>query len=115
PVIGRNFTDEEDAPKATPVALISERLWRRRFGGQRDVLGKKLVVAGNLTEIIGVMPDGFRFPNPTTDLWLPVQLDPNDPYPGGFNYNSFARLRPGLSVDAAQRDFASVLPRAVEV
>ena len=61
------------------------------------------------------MPDRFRFPNASTDIWLPLQLDPNDPYPGGFNYNAFARLKPGVTLDAARRDFASVLPRVVEV
>ncbi len=115
PVMGRSFTEAEDQPKAAPVAVISERLWNRRFGGAPTTLGRKLVIAGKLTDIIGIMPDRFRFPNATTDIWLPIQLDPNDPYPGGFNYNAFARLKPGVTLDAAQREFASVLPRVVEV
>ena len=115
PVAGRSFTEAEDQPKAAPVAVISERLWKRRFAGDASPLGRKLVVAGKLTEIIGVMPDRFRFPNPGTDIWLPLQLDPNDPYPGGFNYNTFARLKPGFTLEAARRDFDSALPRAVEV
>jgi len=115
PIIGRTFTEAEDAPKAPQVALISERLWHTRFAGDANPLGRKLVVGGKLTEVIGVMPERFRFPNAHVDLWLPLQLDPNEPYPGGFNYNSFARLKPGVSVAAAQRDFASVLPRLVEV
>ena len=115
PVAGRSFSEAEDQPKAAPVAVISERLWKRRFAGAASPLGKKLVVAGKLTEIIGVMPDRFRFPNAGTDIWLPLQLDPNDPYPGGFNYTTFARLKPGFTLDAARRDFDSALPRAVEV
>ena len=115
PVVGRSFTEAEDQPKATPVALISERLWKRRFAGEPSPLGRKLVVAGKVTEIIGVMPGGFRFPNAGTDIWLPLQLDPNDPYPGGFNYTTFARLKPGFTLEAARRDFDSALPRAVEV
>lgn len=113
--MGRPFTDEEDAPKSPPVAVISERLWRARFAGDKQILGKKLVIGGRLTEIIGIMPADFRFPYPTTEVWLPMQLDPNDPYPGGFNYNSFARLKPGVTVEAARRDFTAVLPRVVEV
>ena len=115
PVVGRPFTEAEDAPKAAPVALISERLWRARFPGERNPIGKKLVVSGRLTEIVGVMPESFRFPSPQTDLWLPLHLDPNDPYPGGFNYNSFARLKAGVDIGAAQRELAAVLPRVVEV
>ena len=115
PAAGRSFTEAEDEPKAAPVAVISERLWKSRFAGARSVLGKKLVIAGTLTEIIGVMPGRFRFPSAGTDIWLPLQLNPNDPYPGGFNYNSFARLKPGITMDAAQRELASVLPRVVEV
>src|SRR5437667_42952 len=80
-----------------PIPLISEGLWRSRFGSDKNVIGKKLVVSGNSTEIIGVMPERFHFPSAHTQLWLPLQLDPNEPYSEGFNYNSIARLRPGVS------------------
>ncbi|HZI82264.1 MAG TPA: ABC transporter permease [Casimicrobiaceae bacterium] len=115
PIIGRPFTEAEDAPKAPAVAVISEHLWRTRFAGEPNPIGRKLVIGGTLTEIVGVMPERLRFPNARIDLWLPLKLDPNDPYPGGFNYNAFARLKPGVSLEAARRDFATVLPRVVEV
>jgi predicted permease len=115
PILGRTFSEAEDAPKGPNVALISEGLWRSRFGGTRDVIGKKLVVYGRSTEIIGVMPSSFRFPSANTQLWLPQQIDPNAPYPGGFNHAGIARLKPGVTIDAAQRDFANVLPRIVDV
>ena len=115
PLVGRSISEAEDQPKAPAVAVISERLWKSRFAGARSPLGQKLVVAGTLTEIVGVMPDGFRFPNAGTDIWLPLKLDPHDPYPGGFNYTTFARLKPGFTLDAARREFTSVLPRVVEV
>jgi predicted permease len=115
PILGRTFSEAEDAPKGPNVALISEGLWRRRFGGARDVIGKKLVVGGRSTEIIGVMPQNFRFPSAKTQMWLPHQLDPNAQYPGGFNHAGIARLKPGVTIDAAQRDFTNVLPRIVDV
>src|SRR5690242_5931237 len=105
PIIGRPFSEAEDLPKASPVVVISEHLWRSRLAGEPNPIGKKLVIAGKLTEIIGVMPERLRFPNARIDLWLPLQLDPNDPFPGGFNYNAFARLKPGVTIDAARRDF----------
>ncbi|MGH7621087.1 MAG: ABC transporter permease, partial [Gemmatimonadaceae bacterium] len=113
-ILGRPFTTAEDVPKGARVVVISEGLWKSRFGGDRAVIGKKLLVSGTSTEIIGVMPSRFRFPSANTELWFPLQLDPHDPYPGGFNYDAVARLKPGVSIDAAQRDFANVLPRIVE-
>ena len=115
PILGRSFTDAEDLPNGGSVVMISEGLWRTRFGADPLVLGKRLEVNGSSREIIGVMPDRFRFPTATTRIWLPLQLDPNSPTPGGFNYDGIARLKPGISVADAQRDFASVLPRMVEI
>ncbi|HEX8941518.1 MAG TPA: ABC transporter permease [Gemmatimonadaceae bacterium] len=115
PILGRTFSEAEDAPKGPNVALISEGQWRSRYGGSRDVIGKKLLVAGRSTEIIGVMPSSFRFPSSKTQLWLPQQLDPNGQYSGGFNHAGVARLKPGVTIAAAQRDFANVLPRVVDV
>ncbi|HEU4786812.1 MAG TPA: FtsX-like permease family protein, partial [Gemmatimonadaceae bacterium] len=66
------------------------------------------------TEIIGVMPESFRFPSADTKLWMPSQLDPNDPYPGFYGYSAVARLAPGVSLAMAQHDLAEVLPRMVE-
>ncbi|HKG94484.1 MAG TPA: ABC transporter permease [Gemmatimonadaceae bacterium] len=115
PLVGRSFTEAEDLPKAPDVVLISEGLWRSRFGADRQILGRTLEVNGRGRTIVGVMPKRFRFPRATTELWLPLQLDPNDPHPGGFNYEGVARLRPGVTLDDARRDFTAVLPRIVEL
>ena len=115
PLVGRNFTDTEDAPRGPNVALISEGLWRSRFGADPRILGRTLEVNGRTREIVGVMPARFRFPTAETQIWMPLQLDPNNQFPGGFNYDGIARLRPGVSVADATRDFKAVLPRFVEV
>lgn len=115
PILGRPFNEAEDAPKGANVVMISEGLWKSRFAGDRSVIGKKILISGRENEIIGVMPSSFHFPNADTRLWMPLQLDPNAQYTEGFNYNSVARLKPGISVDAAQRDFTNVLPRVVDV
>jgi predicted permease len=115
PILGRTFNEAEDVPKGPDVVVISDGLWKARYGGDRNVLGKKLVIAGKLTEIIGVMPASFRFPNAATSLWLPKQIDPNDPFPGGFSHYSVARLKPGVTIAAAEKDFTQVLPRILEV
>jgi putative ABC transport system permease protein len=115
PLLGRSFTEAEDLPKGPSVVIVSEGLWRSRFGADPAILGRTLEVNGRSRAIVGVMPARFRFPAAATQLWLPLQLDPNDPNPGGFNYDAIARLKPGVSVDAAQREFAAVLPRMVEL
>ena len=115
PLIGRNFTDTEDAPKGPNVVLIGEALWRTRFGASPNVLGRTLEVNGRSREIVGVMPARFRFPKSDTQIWLPLQLDPNNPFPGGFNYNAIARIKPGVAMADATRDFKTVLPRVVEI
>jgi predicted permease len=114
PLLGRSFTDDEDRPKGPAVVMISEGLWRARFGGAPDVVGAKLEVNGSVREIIGVMPARFRFPEAATQLWLPLALDPSAAFPGGFSYNSVARMKPGVTIAEVQRDFAAVLPRVTE-
>jgi predicted permease len=95
--------------------MISEGQWRTRFGADPNVIGRMLLVGGVSHQIVGVMPRSFRFPSAGTELWLPLQLNPHDPFPGGFNYNAIARLRPGVTIGNAQRDFRAVLPRVVDV
>jgi len=115
PLLGRGFTDAEDLPKAQPVVLISEGLWRSRFGADRAVVGRSLDVNGRSHEIVGVMPERFRFPEAQTKLWLPLALDPANQFPGGFNYNAVVRLKPGVTAVDAQREFDALLPRAAEL
>lgn len=115
PILGRTFSAQEDAPKGPDVAIISAGLWRSRFGGARDVIGKKLLVFGRPAEIIGVMPAAFRFPSSETQLWLPLQLDPNAQFPGGFSYPGIARLGPGVTIEQAERDMKTVLPRMADI
>jgi predicted permease len=115
PIVGRSFTEEEDTPKGPHVAIISEHLWRSRFPGERNPVGKQLVIGGELNEIVGVMPERFRFPNQHIDLWQPLRLDPNAAFSGGFNYDTFVRLKPGVTIADAQREFTNVLPRVMQV
>ncbi|HEY9480274.1 MAG TPA: ABC transporter permease, partial [Gemmatimonadaceae bacterium] len=115
PRLGRSFSAEEDLPNGPAAVMISEGLWRSRFGADPRIIGRTLDVSGVSRQIIGVMPEKFRFPSASTELWLPLALDPSNPFPGGFNYDAVARLRPGVSTADAQRDFRSILPRVVDV
>ena len=114
PLKGRSFSAAEDLPNGPYVALISEGLWRSAFGSDPNIIGKSVDLNGRTREIIGVMPKRFRFPEALTAAWLPLGLDPHAALAGGFSFGGIARLKPQMSVAAATRDFASVLPRIVE-
>jgi len=114
PVVGRSFSEAEDQPKGPNVVMISEGMWRTRFASDPAILERKLEVNGRTYDIVGVMPRRFRFPAAYSQLWFPIQLDPHDPFPGGFNYNSVARLAPNVRVADAERELVQVLPRMKE-
>ena len=109
PIIGRAFTEEETTPSGPSAAIITEQMWRTRFGGRADVLGKTLDVNRVQRIIVGVMPDRFHFPSPETRIWLPVRVDATAL--GDFTYTLVGRLAGGVTSEQAQRDLASLLPR----
>jgi putative ABC transport system permease protein len=115
PLLGRNFTEAEDLPNGPKVVVIAEGLWRSRFAADPGIVGKTMDVSGVTREIVGVMPERFRFPSEETRIWLPLELDPNAIFSGGFSYQGVARLKPGVTLASAQRDFAAALPHVVEL
>jgi putative ABC transport system permease protein len=111
PRFGRLFAAEEAKPGNDPVVLISERFWRRAFGGAVDVLGKKVTLDRRSYTIVGVLPELFRYPNKLVDAWKPFTgaRDPEDP--GSVYAQAIGRLRPGLSIQNAQRQLDQVSAR----
>src|SRR5205807_6009564 len=108
PLLGRTIAAGDDVPGAPRVAVLSYGLWQRRFGGRWDVLRKKIDLEGASTEVIGVMPEGFAFPTTRADLWTPMRLDPAQAARDGRNYQSVARLNPGVTLAQAQRDMEAI-------
>src|SRR5207249_5330566 len=90
-------------------------LWRRRFGAALDVLGRALEIDGQAHQVIGVMPSRLAFPHGDVQLWLPLALDPAKAAVTSANFTLIARLRPGSSPDAAQRDLQQALDRIPEL
>ena len=109
PLLGRAFTDAEQGAGAQTV-LLSESIWRNRFGAANDVLGKTMVVNSVEREIIGVMPASFSFPDLQTQLWLPARVN-QDAIVRDVAYAGVARLAPGASVETVQPALVAVLPR----
>ncbi|HKW46622.1 MAG TPA: ABC transporter permease [Gemmatimonadaceae bacterium] len=109
PEIGRAFT-AQDARGRRDVAMISDALWRRRFGGDPSLLGQSVRVNGRLTSIIGILPPGFAFPL-KDDIWQPLDLD--SAAAAGATVQVFGRLRRGLTVSRADAEFAALTTRVI--
>jgi putative ABC transport system permease protein len=107
PLLGRTFQPSDYAIGAPNVTILSNGLWQRRFGGRLDVLGQKVLVDGAACEIIGVMPPGFAVPSQGVDLYLPLGFDLAHPSRGR-NYRTVARLKPNVTLAAAQADMRDV-------
>src|SRR5579885_562323 len=109
PILGRNFTRDEDQPHAPRSVLISSRIWREYFGSQPDVLNQVMKVDDGLVRIIGVLPSDFVLPQgEDVDILLPAQLDERllqDPAATVF-LRAFARLKKGISVEQARQRMA---------
>jgi predicted permease len=114
PLAGRGFVEGEDRVGAPPLVVLSEPLWRRKFGADPAIVGKRVVVDGQPREVVGVMPADFRYPSASTAIWYPLPLDPPHANPGSFNYTAVARLKPGVTAEAARADLARVLPRLLD-
>jgi predicted permease len=114
PILGRNFTSEEDRRGASPTALISEGLWKRKFASDRNVIGKSLIVAGQPRTIIGVIPASFRlhvFNFRTADVYEAIgeETDPTfylrDSYRG---MDAIGLLKSGVTLAQAREDMKRV-------
>jgi putative ABC transport system permease protein len=102
PALGRAFAPEEEAAGHDRVVLLSDRLWRGRFASESAVLGKAIKLDGEFYTVIGVMPEGFGFPN-DADVWTPVTLKSEE---HNATLQIVARLKPGVSLDRARNDAA---------
>ncbi|HEX5480533.1 MAG TPA: ABC transporter permease [Dehalococcoidia bacterium] len=114
PALGRAFNPGEDRPRHNGVVVLSNRIWQERFHGDPGVIGRQIVVNNVPRTIVGIMPPHFAYPASQVELWLPLSLDPAHTYPATFNLIGIARLKPGVSTEAARADLARVLPHVVD-
>jgi putative ABC transport system permease protein len=106
--LGRIFTSAEDQPEATRVVLISDKLWRRRFGGRADVLDRTVRLDGSPFTIVGVMPAGFSILDKDVDIWTPARFSAEARTPRGRWLMVVARLKDGITYARAQDDMTRV-------
>ena len=98
--IGRTFTADEDRPGGPHVVVISNGLWRGRFGSDPAIIGKTIELTGDPYEVIGVLSSTFKS-DPPADVWVPLQADPNSTNQGHYLLCT-ARMRPGVTLDQAK-------------
>ena len=113
PMLGRTSNEDDDRPNAPDVVVMSHRLWQTRFGGDRSVVGRFIQLNDTPTQVIGVMPPGFRFVYHDIDAWVPLQLDRNAPWreTGGRFINVVARVKAGTGIATARADMEQVARR----
>jgi predicted permease len=111
PVLGRSFTSSDDGVGVN-VAVISYALWQRRYRGDPDILGRTILMNDVKHAVVGVAPQSFVFMNREIDYWVPIQLPPNqvDTRENHF-LNVVARLKPGVSVQAADTEMREIAKR----
>ena len=114
PLVGRIFTEQEQRSDAR-VAILSHAFWKRRFGGDAGILGRKIQLNGEPFEVIGVMPPEYRYPSDEFELWTPLYIPPAEIRHGmNHQYLSVARLKDGVSVQQAQAEFGAMMRRLSE-
>ena len=103
PAQGRWFTEEESAPGAAAVAVISHGLWVRRFGRDPAVLGQRLTLDGVPATIVGVMRPALAYPGARIEAWIPLSLTRATASPA-YSFTGIARMRPGADVAAVRAE-----------
>jgi putative ABC transport system permease protein len=105
--LGRDFLPHEDKKGAEAVVIVGYGLWKSRYGGDPGVLGRAVNINGLPATIVGVMPEGVRFPS-NADMWQPLVPDQNSARRDSRNMTVFARLAPGVSAAQAQAEMNGI-------
>jgi putative ABC transport system permease protein len=114
PELGRNILPSEDKPGATYAVILSHGVWMANFGGDPEIVGKQISLNGASYTVVGVMPRGFIFPDRTVQMWTPIGFSDAELANHGSHYlHVIARLKPGVSLDAANANLG-VIARNLE-
>src|SRR5436190_406374 len=113
PALGRVFTPEEYRPGGPRALVLSDGLWRRRFGADRDILGKSLTLDGTPFTVVGVMAPRRMYP-PDAEFWTTTALDPEFDARGARHLSALGRLNPGTSLAAATEELTLVQRRLAD-
>ena len=110
PISGRTFQPQDLVENTEAVTVISYALWQRRFGGTTDVVNRKITLNGRPATIVGIMPAGFNYPR-DTEIWVPLELNPNTQPRVNHAYEVVTRLKPGVPLSQAQAEMDTINQR----
>ncbi|HEV2341755.1 MAG TPA: ABC transporter permease [Candidatus Acidoferrales bacterium] len=111
PALGRLFNRTDDSPSGAKTVILSYGYWQRKFGGDKGVIGRSLTLDGDAHQIIGVLPENFKFlDEETPPLALPFRLNREKTFLGQFSFQGLARLKPGVTIEQATADVARMIP-----
>ena len=120
PLLGRVITEQEDGPNGPQVAVLGYPIWQARYGGDPNVIGRRLMINDVPVEVIGVMPQGFRLPTDFNDdaaeptqLWRPIQWDMSQ-LARNHGYYGVATLAPGQSAASVTEELRAICQRLTE-
>jgi len=113
PSMGRVFTSEENKPNAPRVAILSDKLWKRRFGADPNIIGQPVTLTGASYTVIGVMPEGFDYPG-KSELWRPLAMDNSKNDRGPHYLSVIGRLKPTTTLTSAQTEMSAIAARLAE-
>src|SRR5262245_26728332 len=112
PVLGRDFSSEDDQPGAHKVVILSYPLWQSRYSGNHSIIGTDILLDGEQYTVIGVMPAGFQFLNDKIRLWVPMAFDPEQLAARGSHYlEVVGRLKPDVQLPQAQSEMTALMQR----
>jgi predicted permease len=114
PILGRDFTASDAKKGAGPTVLVSYGYWRQHLGSPADLSQSHLKIDGAIYSVIGVLPPKFRFPK-DVDLWLPADLDGENPSRTSHNYKAVGRLRDGMTFEQANQDISAIARRILYI
>ncbi|MCH9015001.1 MAG: ABC transporter permease [Gemmatimonadetes bacterium] len=114
--LGRTFLAEEDVPGNDDVALLSHDFWRTRFNADSNIVGQTMTLGTTPVSIVGVLQEGFDFLDRQTSVWMPLGMtETRAQNRRSHNYNVIARMKPGITLESAQRDMDRVVDGLREV
>ena len=108
PLLGRWFSQTDDAPGSPETVMLTYGYWQRRFGGDTSIVGRTLTIDSRPRTVIGVMPEAFRFQR-DPELILPQRFERSAQFLMNFSYQGIARLKPGVTIEQANADVARLL------
>jgi predicted permease len=109
-MLGRVFSRADDSPGTPETVVLTAGYWRSKFGADGSAIGRTLMVDGRAREIIGVLPDSFRFLDRNVSLVVPYRFDRSKVFLGQFSFSAIARLKPGVAIGEASSDAARLIP-----